>query len=97
MPKGIYERKPRNSVATYINSQSLKDVGATAEPLYMELVIPPAGLVLKVLDNPQHVFCTLHISKEGISHAPSNGKKQSRMLTWHTVHQIAAVGLLTRD
>ena len=93
MPRGIYTRKPRQVVPATIQ----KSLPNTAEPTYMELVVPPAGLTLKVLSHPQHVSFTLHISHEGIRQSPSNGKKMSRMLTWHTIRQIASMGLLAKE
>ena len=96
MPRGVYPRKSR-SVTTHVDPQALKDIGATRNPIYMELVVPPAGLTLKVLEHPQHVSFTLHINHEGISQSPSNGKKMSRMLTWHTIRQIASMGLLAKE
>lgn len=93
MPKGHYVRKPKQLTP----ATTQKQLPIMADPVYMELVLPPSGLTLKVLDHPQHVAFTLYISKEGISHTPTNGKKASRMLTWHTIRQIAAMGLLAKE
>lgn len=85
MPRSIYSRKPKTEAST-----TPHDPGS--EPLYMEIVVPSAGLVLKMLDNPQHVACTVRLTRDGVSHVPNNGKKPSRALSWKTIRQIAAMG-----
>ncbi len=88
---------PGDEPLTKVSKKQDSDHGLVPAPIYLELVVPPAGLMLKVLDNPKHVHCTLKITRNGISHIPANGKKISRMLTWNLIRQIAAMGLIAKE
>lgn len=93
MPRWPNSKKNKTQVETPTVAHRVDYV--LAKPIYMELVVPPEGLILKVLDHPQKVACTLHIDRKGVRYAGQKAKKPTHKISWSILQQLSASGLLT--
>ena len=85
------EKQPKPSLSERIMSEG---------QVYMEVVVPDDGVVLKMLSGPNRVTGTLRIAPEGLMYFPSwkkskdaNGNK-NRLLSWDNLRKLMELGLL---